>query len=228
MSASRTALVTGGNRGIGFEVCRQLAARGLRVLLGARDPTQAAARLKGEGLDVTGEKLDVTLPEDVTRIAALVRDRFGSLDVLVNNAGVMQDSMLTGDLEGVRRSMEVNLYGPLRLCQAFVPQMQARRYGRIVNVSTGMAQLSSMGGGWAGYRLSKTALNALTRVMADETRGSRILVNAVDPGWVKTDMGGASAPRAVPVGAAGIVWAATLPDDGPTGGFFRDGKPIPW
>ncbi|MGD0165952.1 MAG: SDR family NAD(P)-dependent oxidoreductase [Gaiellaceae bacterium] len=228
----RVALVTGGNRGIGFEVCHQLGRLGYSVLLGARDLTQgekAAGSLRGEGLNVASLKLDVTSEEDVERLAELER-----VDALVNNAGIAPDrahpdtSALHVPAGLVRLGFETNTLGPYRVCQQIVPIMQRHGYGRIVNVATGMAQLAEMNGRSPGYRLSKTALNALTRVLADELRGMNILVNSVDPGWVKTDIGGRSAPLSPAEGADTIVWAATLPDVGPTGGFFKEKKSIPW
>ena len=223
-----TALVTGANRGIGFEVCRQLARGGMRVLLGARDPHkgEAAARaLIGEGLDVAPVALDVTDPASI----AALGEALASVDVLINNAGVDYDTdqtTLTADLGRVRRTFETNLLGAWAVGQKCALAMRARRWGRIVNVSSGAGSLASMGRGPPGYSVSKAALNALTRLMAGELAGSGVLVNSVCPGWVATDMGGGGRP--VPEGAAGVVWAATLPDDGPTGGFFRDGRPVAW
>lgn len=229
----RIAVVTGANRGLGLETCRQLADLGLTVILTSRDPHKgeaAAESLRGAGRDVRYHPLDVTDPDSIQRLAGFIEREFGRLDVLVNNAGVFLDpldtSVLHADLDIVRRSMETNLYGPLLLCQALVPLMQGR--GRIVNLSSGMGQLSEMNGCCPGYRFSKTALNALTRSLADELRDTQIKINSLCPGWVRTDMGGANATRPVEEGADTIVWLATLPDDGPSGGFFRDRRPIPW
>lgn len=228
----RVALVTGGNRGIGFEVCRQLGRLDYEVLLGARDPAkgeQAAEALRGEGLNVTALKLDVTSEEDVARLGELVR-----VDALVNDAAIMPDSAAESSsasyvpAETVLEAFRTNTLGPYRVCQQIVPIMRRRDYGRIVNVSTGLAQLAEMNGRHPAYRLSKTALNALTRVLADELKGMNILVNSVDPGWVKTDMGGRSAPLSPAQGAETIVWAATLPNVGPTGGFFKEKRQIAW
>jgi NAD(P)-dependent dehydrogenase (short-subunit alcohol dehydrogenase family) len=231
--SGRTALVSGGSRGIGLEACRQLGRLGHRVLLGARDLGQgerAAAGLRdGEGLEVAAVPLDVADPESVARLA---RDLAGTgVDILVNNAGVALDAgvrPLELDEAVLRATLEVNLLGAFRLCQAFLPGMAARGWGRVANVSSGMGQLSDMGGGSLAYRLSKTGLNALTRVMAREVEGAGVKVNAACPGWVRTGMGGPNAARGVEQGAETVVWLATLPDDGPTGGFFRDKRPIPW
>ena len=220
------ALVTGANRGIGLEVCRQLAQRGYRVVLGARDPAKGARAARQVGGDISPVALDVADPESVAAAAASL-DR---LDVLVNNAAILYDTWQRGvdaDLDQVREAFETNVLGAWRVTQAVLPRLRASTAGRIVNVSSGAGALTDMGGGTPAYRTSKAALNALTRILAAELRGDRILVNSVCPGWVATDMGGAGG-RPVADGAAGIVWAATLPDDGPTGGFFRDGRPIAW
>jgi NAD(P)-dependent dehydrogenase (short-subunit alcohol dehydrogenase family) len=236
----RVAVVTGANRGIGFEISRQLARRGYAVILTARDPAKGRAAVRvlaREGLDVTFHQLDVTDAAGIKRFARHLRRKVGRLDVLVNNAGIyleggyvddrLPESVFDESVDKVRVTMETNLYGPYQLCQALIPLMREGGYGRVVNVSSRSGQLNEMGGREAAYRMSKTALNALTRILAAELRGDRILVNAICPGWVATDMGG-SGGRPVAQGAAGIVWAATLPDDGPTGGFFRDGRPIDW
>ena len=227
----RVALVSGGNRGIGLEIVRQLAERGLTVVLGSRDGEQGRAAAAGLSGGVVVRQLDVADPESVDRLSHSVEEEFGRLDVLVNNAGITNDEGQRGvdaDLERVREALETNLLGAWRLCEAAIPFMRRIGYGRIVNISTGMAALEDMGGGSPGYRVSKTGLNALTRILASELRGSGILVNSVCPGWVQTDMGGSRAPRPVEEGAEGAVWAATLPNTGPTGGFFRDQRPVPW
>jgi NAD(P)-dependent dehydrogenase (short-subunit alcohol dehydrogenase family) len=227
----RVALVSGGNRGIGLEIVRQLAERGLTVVLGSRDGEQGRAAAAGLSGSVVVRQLDVADPESVDRLSRSVEEEFGRLDVLVNNAGITNDEGQRGvdaDLERVREALETNLLGAWRLCEAAIPFMRRHGYGRIVNISTSMAALEDMGGGSPGYRVSKTGLNALTRILASELRGSGILVNSVCPGWVQTDMGGSRAPRPVEEGAEGAVWAATLPNTGPTGGFFRDRRPVPW
>jgi NAD(P)-dependent dehydrogenase (short-subunit alcohol dehydrogenase family) len=229
----KIALITGANRGIGREVCRQLAELGLRVVLTARDrePGEATAlELRRGGLDVAFCPLDVTDSAGVAAAHAFVEEQYGRLDVLVNNAAIYSDEDATifdVPLDIVEQTMRVNLYGPLLLCRAFAPGMRRRNYGRIVNVSSEAGQLSTMGAGTPSYAISKAALNALTRIVAAEVRGN-VKVNAVCPGWVRTDMGGPAAPRSVEQGAEGIVWLATLPDDGPSGGFFRDRRSIPW
>ncbi|MEJ7842062.1 MAG: SDR family oxidoreductase [Rubrobacter sp.] len=227
----RVALVSGGNRGIGLEVCRQLAEGGLTVILGSRDEERGRQAAKGLAGEVVARQLDVADAGSVERLAASIENDFGRLDVLVNNAGISNDDGQGGaeaDLDRVKEALEANLFGAWRLCEAAIPHMRREGYGRIVNVSTGLAALEDMGSGSPGYRISKTGLNALTRILASELRGSGILVNAVNPGWVQTDMGGANANRTVEEGADGVVWAATLPNNGPTGGFFRDRRHVAW
>jgi NAD(P)-dependent dehydrogenase (short-subunit alcohol dehydrogenase family) len=227
----RVALVSGGNRGIGLEVCRRLAGEGLTVILGSRDEERGRQAAEGISGEVAVRQLDVADARSVERLASSVEDDFGRLDVLVNNAAISNDDGQSGaeaDLDRVKEALEANLFGAWRLCEAAIPHMRRGGYGRIVNVSTGLAALEDMGGGSPGYRISKTSLNALTRILASELRGTGILVNAVNPGWVQTDMGGANANRTVEEGADGVVWAATLPNNGPTGGFFRDRRQVAW
>jgi NAD(P)-dependent dehydrogenase (short-subunit alcohol dehydrogenase family) len=231
MENGRVALVSGGNRGIGLEICRQLAQGGLTVVMGSRDEENGKRAAEGLPGNVVVRQLDVSDEESVDRLASFVEEEFGRLDILVNNAAIANDEGQRGaqaDLRRVREALEANLLGAWRLCEIAIPLMQRNGYGRIVNISTGLAALENMGGGSPGYRVSKTALNALTRILASELRGSGVLVNSVEPGWVQTDMGGSRAPRPVEEGAEGVVWAATLPNNGPTGGFFRDRRHIPW
>jgi NAD(P)-dependent dehydrogenase (short-subunit alcohol dehydrogenase family) len=237
-SKERIALVTGANRGLGLETSRQLALQGIRVILTSRDTAKgevALQVLQAEGLPAEYQPLDVADPQGVQLLADTIEARHGHLDILVNNAGVFPDSqdhggasVLTAGVDSITRAFDTNTLGPLRLCQALVPLMRRNGYGRIVNVASGMGQLAEMNGGYPAYRLSKTALNALTRILADELAGTGILVNSVCPGWVRTDMGGPSATRTIEEGVETIVWLATLPDGGPSGLFFRDRQPIPW
>lgn len=233
----RIALVTGANRGIGFETCRQLGRWGFRVILTARNVAageRAAGVLEGEGLDVGFHRLDVTDAASIEACARSLDREPGRLDVLVNNAGIMLDSSKRGasifqaEAALLRQSVDTNTFGPLLVSKALVPLMRRHNYGRIVNVSSGMGQLSEMDGGYPGYRISKTALNAVTVILARELEGTNIKVNCLCPGWVRTDMGGPKAPRSPEEGADTAVWLATLPDDGPSGGFFRDRRPIAW
>jgi NAD(P)-dependent dehydrogenase (short-subunit alcohol dehydrogenase family) len=231
---TRIALVTGSNRGIGREIVRQLAAKGMTAILAARDADkakQAARELADQGLSVVGRQLDVTDADSVARLARSVAEEFGRLDVLVNNAGILLDREEKGttvNLDAVRRTLETNVLGAWRVAQAFAPLLTRSGRGRVVNISSQLGQLKDMGDGYPGYRVSKAALNALTRIFADALRGSGVLVNSACPGWVKTDMGGPDAPGSVEQGADTPVWLATLPDNGPTGGFFQNRRPIPW
>jgi NAD(P)-dependent dehydrogenase (short-subunit alcohol dehydrogenase family) len=222
MSGVKLALVSGANRGIGLEVARQLAARGDTAVLTARDPVKAQAA--AERVGARAAQLDVTDPDSVARFAESV----GDVDALVNNAAINYDTWeraTTADLDVVRGTLDTNLLGAWRTTQALLPQLSRSEHPRIVNVSSGSGQLSDMGGGTPAYRVSKTALNALTRMLAAELPRAR--VNSACPGWVATDMGGAGG-RPVSEGARSVIWAIDVPDDGPTGGFFRDGQRLPW
>jgi NAD(P)-dependent dehydrogenase (short-subunit alcohol dehydrogenase family) len=231
MEYGRVALVSGANRGIGREIVRQLAESGITTILGSRDEEKGRAAAEGMSREVRVRQLDVTDEKGIAQLARDVEEEFGRLDVLVNNAGISIDRGQHGvaaDLDVVRETLEMNLFGAWRLCEAFVPLMQPNRYGRIVNISSGMGALHDMGGGSPAYRVSKTSLNALTRILASELRGTGILVNSVCPGWVQTDMSGLGASHTVEEGADTPVWAATLPNNGPNGCFFRDRRQIPW
>jgi NAD(P)-dependent dehydrogenase (short-subunit alcohol dehydrogenase family) len=233
MQDARIAIVTGANRGIGLEVVRQLAQQGMTVILGSRDLQKgeaAAAKLISDGLSVLPRQLDVTDADSIAQLGDRIEQEFGRVDVLVNNAGVLYDTWQTpstANLETVQEAFDTNTLGVWRMCKAFVPLLRRSSHGRIVNVSSGAGSLAGMGDSTPAYSVSKAALNAFTRTLAAELKSARILVNAVCPGWVATEMGGAGG-RPIEEGAASVVWAVMLPDDGPTGGFFRDGKPVPW
>lgn len=235
MSRARVAVVSGGNRGIGFEICRQLAGLGLRVVLTARDAETARERAAalGSAGEVLPFPLEVTEAESVARLAVYVDAELGGADVLVNNAAIFSSEdhshgALDLPLAVARTTFETNVFGPWSLAQAFAPGMRRRGYGRIVNLSSGLGAISEMSGGYAAYRLSKAALNALTIVLASELRGGDVLVNAVCPGWVQTEMGGPGAPRTPAQGADTATYLATLPTGGPTGKLFRDREVVPW
>ncbi|HEV2922502.1 MAG TPA: SDR family oxidoreductase [Solirubrobacteraceae bacterium] len=228
------ALVTGANRGIGREVARQLSERGYEVLLSARDAQQAHSAAeeltRSTGAALMPLTLDVSDPQSIAASAERVRTEPGRLDVLVNNAGIGSDFGVSGvepDFALIQRALDTNFYGAYRLTIALLGLLRESAHPRIVNVSSGMGGVAEMGGWSPGYRVSKAALNAMTRILATELKDARFLVNSACPGFVNTDMGGPmGATKPVEDGAAGIVWLATLPDDGPTGGFFRDGRPV--
>ncbi|HEX4189264.1 MAG TPA: SDR family NAD(P)-dependent oxidoreductase [Solirubrobacteraceae bacterium] len=228
------ALVTGANRGIGREVARQLAERGYEVLLSARDAEKASAAAAELAASTGGLveplTLDVSDPGSISDAAAAVRAGPGRLDVLVNNAGIGSDFGVAGvapDFDAMQRALDTNFSGAYRLTVELLGLLRESGHPRIVNVSSGMGGVTEMGGWSPGYRVSKAALNAMTRILATELRDAGVLVNSACPGFVNTDMGGPmGATKPVEEGAAGIVWLATLEDDGPTGGFFRDGRPV--
>jgi len=239
-AGSRVALVTGGNRGIGREIARQLSRMGLTVLIGCRDEAkgrEAAEQLGKEGAPVRPEVLDVGSPSSIDALMDRVREKYGRLDVLVNNAGIILDrgvSVLEVEESVVRQTLETNFFGALRLIQAAVPLMRKHRYGRIVNVSSGLGTyqafelLPELKGQSGAYRLSKSLLNYLTCLAAQEVDGREIKINAVCPGSVRTDMGGPDAPLSVEEGADTAVWLATIDADGPNGGFFRYRAKAEW
>lgn len=232
----KIAIVSGGNRGLGLEAVKQLAMKGFKVYLGSRDLEKGQKALNqlladDPNLHIELIQLDVTKSASIKAAASKVKDEYGHLDVLVNNAGVMLDTgegsnkALEVDPVIVLKTMEVNLTGPLTMIQAFAPLMP--KGSRVINVSSGMGSLKDMEGGWAAYRSSKTALNALTRIFSAELKDQEISVNSICPGWVKTDLGGESAPRTPLEGVQSIIWLATT-ENPPSGGFFRDQKPIDW
>jgi NAD(P)-dependent dehydrogenase (short-subunit alcohol dehydrogenase family) len=238
------ALITGAGRktGIGYAVARQLAERGIKVLLTARKLEEARARateLANDGLDVTGFALDVTDPKSVAALAAEVTDSFARLDILVNNAAATSaygETAAQADLKNAYAAMETTLFGTWRLTQALLPLLRSSKQARIVNVTSGAGShadtafgLSTSNSMGPSYAIAKAALNALTHKLATEEKHPGMLINAVCPGFTATFEGGeAMGARPVKDGAASVVWACTLPDNGPTGGFFRDGKPLGW
>jgi NAD(P)-dependent dehydrogenase (short-subunit alcohol dehydrogenase family) len=233
-TAERVALVTGSNRGIGRAVAGQLSRGGYTVVCAARDVDQAAetaASLDPGPGRLLPMRLDVTDQGSVDAARRRVEEELGRIDALVNNAGAFYDTFqnaVDADLAVVEQAWQVNCLGAWRMAKAFLPMMREAGYGRIVNVSSGAAAFGEVTGGVPAYRVSKAALNMLTVTLARELEGTGILVNAVSPGWVRTDMGGPNAPRSADQGADTLVWAATLPADGPTGGFFSDRRPMAW
>ena len=229
------AIITGGDRGIGYETCKELALVGCHVILTCRkeiDGQRALAKLDS-GDKIVFHKLDVTDIEGITSLRDWIVDTYGRVDIMINNAGVYLDegvSVFDVDEETMRHTLEVNFYGAFHMCRAFVPLMKKNGFGRIVNVSSGYGAMSEMGGNVAAYRISKAALNALTLIMAHELRDTdiNIKVNAVCPSWVSTDMGGSMALVTPQAAAKDIVHFALLDERGPSGGFFRYKKPIPW
>ncbi|WCE32529.1 SDR family oxidoreductase [Vibrio sp. SCSIO 43137] len=225
------ALVTGANRGLGKEVSRQLAEQGYTVIVTSRslqNAQSAVEELKGNNL--IAAQLDVANPDSIKQLSEQVLQQFGRIDVLVNNAAIHYDtwqSAYNADMNTVQEAMQTDVYGAWRMVQTFLPLLRKSAHPRIVNVSSGGGALNGMSGGTPAYSVTKASLNALTLMLADELKREKFLVNAVCPGWVATDMGGFGG-RPVKDGASGIVWAATLPVNGPTGGFFRDGKRIDW
>ena len=221
--------MTGGNRGIGLEVCRQLARRGLSVVLAARDlkaGREASQRLAQEGLETRVERLDVSDEDSIRACAHRLEEAGIRVDALVNNAAISAPGeMLTS--RSLEAAMATNFLGAVRMCRAFVPAMEMAGYGRVVNVSSGCGSFAEGLGCLPAYAISKAALNAFTVRLSREVKGD-IKVNAACPGWVRTAMGGPEAPRDAGQGADTIVWLATIGADGPTGGFFRDRKSTAW
>jgi NAD(P)-dependent dehydrogenase (short-subunit alcohol dehydrogenase family) len=239
MSDEKIAIVTGGNRGMGFETCQQLGRLGFKVILGSRDPHAgdlAAAKLRKEGLSVESFRLDLTRPEEIAALVMYARRRLRRVDVLVNNAGIYLEgggatvsdriSALDARLEVVRAILETNLIGPFALSQGIIAIMRDQGHGRVVSVTSAMGQLSDMGGGAPGFRIAAVGINGMTKMFAEELRGADILVNSVDPGWVRTRS--PDATRSIEEGVATTIWLATLPSGGPSGQFFRDKQPLPW
>lgn len=231
----KIALITGANRGIGLETTRQLANLGMEVILTSRNEArgkQAADSLQKERLKLYYHTLDVADLASVLQLKDFVTSRFGRLDVLINNAAVYLDeseSILEIDPQIFQTTLHTNVFGPFHTCHEFLPLMEQNGYGRVVNVSSGYGALRTLDSPKVGsYKLSKAALNGLTRLMAAAVDPNKVKVNSVDPGWVHTDMGGPSAPRSPQQAAEDIVWLATLPENGPSGKFFYDKKAIEW
>jgi len=244
----RVAVITGSNKGLGFEIARQLAKlENVQVIISSRDEAkglEAREKLAQQGLEVDYLPLDVTDEKSVENFVSALRKQYGRVDILVNNAGVNpakeaeESSVLTVKLDTVLSTFAVNTVGPLRICQALIPVMKDRNYGRIVNVSTEMASLNSIANDFypiaPSYRLSKIGLNGLACLLAKELKGTNILINNYSPGWMKTDIGGSDAPLTAEEGAQTAVYLATLPEGGPQGGFFAEmrkfGGPfaLPW
>lgn len=231
---SPVAVVTGGNRGIGFEICKELSKVGCCVVLTSRDEEhgkKAVAKLGADKKNIVYHKLDVTDSKEIETLRDWILQMYGRVDILINNAGIYLDegtSVFEVDEKIVRETLDVNFYGAFNICRILVPIMRQNGYGRIVNISSGYGAMSEMAGYHAAYRISKAALNALTLIMADELRDVSIKVNAVCPGWVNTDMGGRMAPVSAEKAAKDIVHVALMDEEGPTGSFFRHKKPIEW
>lgn len=235
------ALITGANKGIGYEIAKGLGSRGIVVLLGARDAAKgqaAAVKLKGEGIDARFVPLDVTDPETIARAAQWIEDQFGRLDILINNAGIAEWGAKPSEahLGKVREIYETNLFGPMAVTQAMLPLIRRSAHGRIVNVSSSLGSLSMASDPGSpisqflalGYNTSKTALNSMTLQFANELRGTPIKVNAVCPGYCATDINNHSGPRTAAQGAIAPVRYATLDDDGPSGGVFDENGRVAW
>ncbi len=238
-SNKKVALVTGGNRGLGFEISSQLAKQGHMVILTSRthdDGCEAVDKIKN--INVVYHQLDVTSDKSISSLHDFIKSNYGRLDILINNAGVLLDhrsyggierhSILDISMDVLTSTMNTNVYGPFMMCQAFIPLMQINKYGRIVNISSKAGQLNQSSSGVPIYRLSKVALNGVTRIFSDELRDSNILVNSVCPGWVKTRMGGPNALLSTKEAVDTIIWLANLPDDGPTGEFYSEKKKVDW
>ncbi|WP_129689521.1 SDR family NAD(P)-dependent oxidoreductase [Gottfriedia acidiceleris] len=230
----QVALVTGGNRGIGFELVKLLALKGFRVILASRDletGQKAVQKLKELDLDVSCVEMDVANKESINQASITVNEQYGRLDVLINNAGVYLDKnekLLASEPSMLERTMDTNFYGAYHVIRSFISLMEKQGYGRIINVSSEYGAGSEMSyPGVGAYKLSKFILNGMTRLIAAEINGD-IKINAVDPGWVSSDMGGSSAPRTPKQAAESMLWLVTMGSEGPNGGFFRDGKRIDW
>lgn len=244
MSEHKVALVTGGNKGLGLEIARQLGKQGIAIVIGSRDLARgekAVEELKNDGVEARAVQLDVTNADDIAALPAFFEQEFGRLDILINNAGVMTENFMKPSVASIsgremRDTFESNLFGTVEVTQALLPLLRKSPAARIVNQSSILGSLTTQAdtkSPYAGakpfaYDASKAALNAFTTHLAYELKDSNAKVNSAHPGWVKTDLGGTSAPMSVQKGAVTAVELATLPNDGPSGGFFHLGKPLPW
>lgn len=234
MPNQKVAIVTGSNKGIGFETCRQLASLGLNVVLTSRDEAKGQAaqkKLGDEGTTVLFHRLDVTDQASVTDLAVWVAKELGRLDVLINNAGISlgyKETLFDIGPKDFEQVVQTNLIGAYNTSRALIPLMQENQYGRVVMVSSGYGAMAAMTARNGSYKISKLALNGLCRILASEVNPREIKINTMAPGWVRTDMGGPMAQRSPAQGAETIIHLATLPDDGPTGFFFQDKKTISW
>lgn len=234
----KIAIVTGANRGLGLAASEALAQRGYKVVMAMRNPDKAQKELNAlrlKNADVVPMKLDVSQEKSINEFVEAIQKEYGFVDVLINNAGILIDSEDGGNTSvfktkasTIQKTFNTNTLGPFLLTQKIFPLMKQEGYGRIVNVSSGMGQLSEPQSAYAAYRLSKTALNMVTNIFASEVGDADICVNSISPGWVRTDMGGPNADRSPEQGIKGIIWAATLPKGGPNGTFTRDGEKINW
>lgn len=229
---NKIALVTGANRGMGFAVSEKMAALNYHVIMVGRNDSalkEKTSQLIAKNLSVEAFHADMKEEKDTSKLIEFVTEKYGHLDALINNAGIyIQENIFSSDENILRETMEVNTFAPFRLMKGFVPLMKKQGYGRVVNVSSGHGTIEGSSTSCPSYCVSKVSLNMLTKLFASEVSGTNVKVNSICPGWVRTDMGGASAPRSIEEGIKGTVWAATLEDDAPNGGFFRDGKPIDW
>lgn len=236
MDADKVALVTGGNRGLGLETCRSMAAAGYRVLMGCRDLDAGIETVQSlENDRINAVQLDVSSQQDIDNLVRLIQTQYGKLDVLINNAGVLLDaklgqpaSIVDADVDVLMQTLRINTVAPIAIINAMLPLMEVVDDARIINISSAMGQLSDMGSQYAGYRISKTALNAATLIFAAELDPAKFKINAVSPGWVRTDMGTDNADLSVAEGVDTTVWLATSADAKHSGGFYRNRELINW
>lgn len=232
--SKKIAIVTGANRGIGLETARQLCQQGFEVVLAARTIAKAQAScelLLKENCKAIPAELDVSNEASISKFRDFLKNKFTKIDLLINNAGIFLDGKTAKEISffnvseaSLLATLRTNLFGPIFLCRELIPLMKGS--GQVINISSGMGQLNGMNGGYPAYRISKTGLNVVTKILADELSDTEIKINSICPGWVKTDMGGSEAERTVAKGAETIIWLATLKNNIPSGKFFRDMQPI--